>query len=66
MPIPTDTITNVTMYELDVELARRFAVASGALDLAEVAVVRIDLAMPLDDLTGRLRPQILISTGETF
>jgi hypothetical protein len=33
---------------------------------AHANVVRIDLAMPLDDLTGRLRPQILISTGETF
>ncbi len=64
MPIPTDTITNVTMYELDVELARRFAVASGALDLAQVAVVRIDLASghhgwgemaPFPAITGETR-----------
>jgi len=33
---------------------------------AHANVVRIDLAMPLDDLSGRLSPQILVSTGETF
>ena len=33
---------------------------------AHANVVRIDLAMPLDDLTGHLRPQLLVTTGETF
>jgi len=33
---------------------------------AHANVVRIDLAMPLDDLSGKLSPQFLISTGETF
>jgi hypothetical protein len=33
---------------------------------AHANVVRIDLAMPLDDASGKLHPQFLISTGETF
>ena len=63
-------ITRVTLYELDVPLARRFTVASGALDSAQVVIARIDLASghqgwgemaPFPAITGETREGTLLA-----
>jgi len=43
-----------------------FGLRFGQTRSAHAAVLRIDLAVPLDGMGGGLHPQVVVSTGETF
>jgi hypothetical protein len=43
-----------------------FGLRLGQTRSAHAAMLRVDVALPLDALGGGFHPQILVTTGETF